>query len=402
MRVVLGVGGGIAAYKSAHLLRLFTESGSHVRVIPTTSALSFVGAATWEALSGQPVTTDIFDNVHQVDHVRLGQEADLIVIAPATADLISRIATGRADDLLTASLLVATCPVVVVPAMHTEMWNNPATVDNIAVLRSRGLHVMEPAVGRLTGSDSGPGRMPEPADIMQYIAEQHLTAPDVTRDLTDKHVIITAGGTREPIDPVRYIGNRSSGRQGIALAQAAHKRGAKVTLIAAHTEVPLPQEVTVHQVNTALDMRAAVKELAADADIVIMAAAVADYRPTTVAAHKMKKTSDGPPTIDLVENPDILADIAHNRTHNGQIIVGFAAETGDTTASVHEHGVAKAQRKGADLLVINEVSDTKGFGTPDNTIVVVRPDGGQVEQFTGTKRQVADVILDHIVKLTAP
>src|SRR5436305_2350361 len=304
-RVVLGVSGRIAAYKACELLRLFTESGHDVRVVPTDSALRFVGQATWAALSGNPVTTNVWSDVEQVPHVRIGQTADLVVVAPATADLIARAAAGRADDLLTATLLTARCPVVFAPAMHTEMWEHPATQDNVATLRSRGVVVLEPAVGRLTGADTGPGRLPEPAEIFAA-ATLLLDRADVPLDLAGRHVVVTAGGTREPLDPVRFLGNRSSGRQGVALAEAARDLGADVTLIAAHLEVPEPAGVTVVEAGTADELLAATTAAARDADLVVMCAAVADYRPAAAADRKLKKRDTGERlTLELVQNPDV-------------------------------------------------------------------------------------------------
>ncbi|MCG2797934.1 MAG: bifunctional phosphopantothenoylcysteine decarboxylase/phosphopantothenate--cysteine ligase CoaBC [Cellulomonas sp.] len=393
MRIVLGVGGGIAAYKAVLLLRVLREAGHSVRVVPTPTALRFIGRPTWEALSGEPVTADLFDDVDQVAHVEIGRRADLVVVAPATADLLARASAGRADDLLTATLLVATCPVLMAPAMHTQMWQHPATVANVATLRSRGVHVLEPADGRLTGTDSGPGRLPEPEEILTA-ALGLLRA----RDLADRDVVVSAGGTREPLDPVRFLGNRSSGRQGIALASTAAARGARVTLVAANVEAPLPSGVEVVRVETADELRAAVLAAAVRADVVVMAAAVADFRPTSTAAAKIKKTPDGaPPVIELVQNPDILAELAADRPHPGQVVVGFAAETGDGSATVLEHGRAKAVRKGADLLVVNAVGDGRGFEVTTNDVTVLDGAGRVVTGASGTKEQVADVVWDTVL-----
>jgi len=399
MRIVLGVAGGIAAYKAALLLRLFREAGHDVRVVPTAAALEFVGQATWEALSGQPATPHIFDDVPEVAHVRIGQTADLVVVAPATADLIARAAAGLCNDLLTATLLTARCPVLLAPAMHTEMWEHPATQANVATLRSRGVHILEPASGRLTGSDSGPGRLPEPAEIAEaalaLVEEPVDGAGSESRDLTGRHVVISAGGTREPVDPVRFLGNRSTGRQGVALARTALARGARVTLVAAHVEVAIPAGITVVPVGTALELRAAVRRAAADADVVVMAAAVADYRPESPADHKLKKADDGAPrTIALVENPDILAELASARLRAGQVVVGFAAETGDPVASVLQHGRAKALRKGADLLVVNEVGGGRGFGSTENSVVILDAAGNVLREAAGTKDAVSELIWD--------
>ena len=399
MRIVLGVAGGIAAYKAALLLRLFREAGHDVRVVPTAAALEFVGQATWEALSGQPATPHIFDDVPEVAHVRIGQTADLVVVAPATADLIARAAAGLCNDLLTATLLTARCPVLLAPAMHTEMWEHPATQANVATLRSRGVHILEPASGRLTGSDSGPGRLPEPAEIAEaalaLVEEPVDGAGSESRDLTGRHVVISAGGTREPVDPVRFLGNRSTGRQGVALARTALARGARVTLVAAHVEVAIPAGITVVPVGTALELRAAVRRAAADADVVVMAAAVADYRPESPADHKLKKADDGAPrTIALVENPDILAELASARLRAGQVVVGFAAETGDPVASVLQHGRAKALRKGADLLVVNEVGGGRGFGSTENSVAILDAAGNVLREAAGTKDAVSELIWD--------
>ncbi|MDC7122726.1 bifunctional phosphopantothenoylcysteine decarboxylase/phosphopantothenate--cysteine ligase CoaBC [Cellulomonas fimi] len=393
MRIVLGVAGGIAAYKAVLLLRLFREAGHDVRVVPTVAALEFVGRATWEALSGHPVTTDVFEDVDQVAHVAVGKTAELVVVAPATADLLARAATGRADDLLTATLLVARCPVLMAPAMHTEMWEHPATVANVDTLRRRGVHVLDPASGRLTGADTGPGRLPEPEEIAA--AALALVGP---RDLAGRRVVVSAGGTREPLDPVRFLGNRSSGRQGVALARAAAARGAQVTLVAANLSVPVPPGVDAVPVETAAQLRDAVRTAAKDADAVVMAAAVADYRPASLADAKIKKRGDGSaPTLHLVENPDVLAELAADRLREGQVVVGFAAETGDEHGSVLEHGRAKALRKKADLLVVNAVGDGRGFGTDTNDVVVLDGAGEVVASAAGSKDDVADAVWDAVL-----
>ncbi len=393
-RIVLGVGGGVAAYKAALLLRALTEAGHEVRVVPTESALHFVGAATFEALSGNPVTTDVWSHVPEVAHVRIGQTADLVVVAPATADLLARAAAGRADDLLTATLLTAHCPVVFVPAMHTEMWLHPATQDNVATLRRRGSLVLPPAVGRLTGPDSGPGRLPEPADVAA-LAHVALTAgPDVLRaDLAGRRVVVSAGGTREPLDPVRYLGNRSSGRQGWALARVAAARGAEVVLVAAGVDLPAPFGVRVVPVGTAEELRTAVLAESPDADVVVMAAAVADFRPASVAATKLKKKDDPRevPEVRLVRNPDVLAELVAERPP-GQLVVGFAAETGDDDGDVLAHARAKLARKGCDLLVVNDVSGGGVFGRPDNAAVVLAADGTATEVPHGSKDTVAAAV----------
>jgi phosphopantothenoylcysteine decarboxylase/phosphopantothenate--cysteine ligase len=389
-RIVLGVSGGVAAYKAALLLRALTEAGHDVRVVPTPSALHFVGAATFEALSGHPVTTDVWSDVDEVAHVRIGQEADLVVIAPATADLLARAAGGRADDLLTATLLTAHCPVVFVPAMHTEMWLHPATQDNVATLRRRGSVVLPPAVGRLTGPDSGPGRLPEPADIAALVTVVLGSgAGALAHDLTGRRVVISAGGTREPLDPVRYLGNRSSGKQGWALARVAAARGADVVLVAANVELPAPFGVRVVAAGTAEELRAAMHAEAPDADVVVMSAAVADFRPASVAGAKMKKDSAGEPdSVPLVRNADVLAELVAKRAP-GQLVVGFAAETGDADGDVLTHARAKLARKACDLLVVNDVSGDLVFGQSDNAVVVLAADGESTEIARGPKDAVA-------------
>ncbi|SDO55125.1 bifunctional phosphopantothenoylcysteine decarboxylase/phosphopantothenate--cysteine ligase CoaBC [Geodermatophilus sp. DSM 45219] len=394
-RIVLGVAGGVAAYKAALLVRAFTEAGHDVRVVPTPAALHFVGAATFEALSGNPVTTDVWSDVDEVAHVRIGQTADLVVVAPATADLLARAAAGRADDLLTASLLAAHCPVVFAPAMHTEMWLHPATQDNVATLRRRGAVVLPPAVGRLTGPDSGPGRLPEPADIAA-LASVVLAAgaAALTPDLAGRRVVISAGGTREPLDPVRYLGNRSSGKQGWALARVAAARGAEVVLVAANAELPVPFGVRVVPVGTAEELRTAMVAESGEADVVVMSAAVADFRPASVAATKLKKGSAAEPdAVPLVRNPDVLAELVAKRPA-GQLVVGFAAETGDDDGDVLTHARAKLARKGCDLLVVNDVSGGRVFGRADNAAVVLSADGSVTELPEGSKDAVAAGVWD--------
>ena len=411
-RVVLGVGAGIAAYKSCELLRLLTESGHQVRVVPTPDALRFVGEATWAALSGQPVTTDVWTGVSEVPHVRIGQAADLVLVAPATADLLARAAAGMAGDLLTATLLTARCPVLYAPAMHTEMWEHPATQANVALLRRRGAIVLEPGVGRLTGRDSGPGRLPEPAGI--FAAATRLLARGAVgppaADLSGRRVVVSAGGTREEIDPVRFIGNWSTGTQGYALASTAVARGAEVTVIAASVALPDPAGTKVTRVVSAREMHDAVLAAAEGADAVVMAAAVADYRPAARSAAKIKKDGQPPEPLRLTENPDILAGLAaarkareaarsaHDPERAGlvpqaplpQILVGFAAET-DTSP---EQARAKLARKGCDLLVVNPVGNGLGFGTPDNEAVVYGADGTVTPVSRGPKEALADVIWD--------
>jgi phosphopantothenoylcysteine decarboxylase/phosphopantothenate--cysteine ligase len=396
--IVLGVSGGVAAYKAALLLRVFTEAGHDVRVVPTPGALHFVGAATWEALSGNPVTTDVWSDVHEVAHVRIGQHAELVVVAPATADLLARAAMGRADDLLTATLLTASCPVVFVPAMHTEMWLHPATQENVATLRRRGAVVLPPAVGRLTGPDSGPGRLPEPADIaaLAAVVLEH-GASALSQDLVGRRVVISAGGTREPLDPVRYLGNRSSGKQGWALARVAAARGADVVLVAANVDLPAPFGVRTVPVGTAEELRTAMRAESKDADVVVMAAAVADFRPAIVAPDKLKKGSAAEPqSIPLVRNPDVLAELVAERVP-GQLVVGFAAETGDAEADVLTHARAKLARKGSDLLVVNDVSAGQVFGRAENAVVVLAADGSATDVPHGTKDAVAAGIWASVV-----
>ena len=389
-RIVLGVSGGVAAYKAALLLRAFTEAGHDVRVVPTPGALNFVGAATFEALSGNPVTTDVWSDVHQVAHVRIGQGADLVVVAPATADLLARAAAGRADDLLTATLLTVSCPVVFAPAMHTEMWLHAATQDNVATLRRRGAIVLPPAVGRLTGPDSGPGRLPEPEDIAALATVVLGSGPDaLAHDLSGRRVVVSAGGTREPLDPVRYLGNRSSGKQGWALARVAAARGAEVVLVAANVDLPVPFGVRTVPVGTAEELRVAMLAEAASADVVVMAAAVADFRPESAAATKLKKgAASEPDSVPLVRNPDVLAELVTKRAP-GQLVVGFAAETGDDDGDVLSHARAKLARKGCDLLVVNDVSGGQVFGRAENTVVVLTADGAVTEVPQGSKDAVA-------------
>ncbi|WP_406280000.1 bifunctional phosphopantothenoylcysteine decarboxylase/phosphopantothenate--cysteine ligase CoaBC [Embleya sp. NBC_00896] len=391
-RVVLGVSGGIAAYKACELLRRLTESGHEVRVVPTESALHFVGAATWSALSGQPVATGVWDAVHEVPHVRIGQNADVVVVAPATADMIAKAAHGLADDLLTNTLLTARCPVIFAPAMHTEMWEHPATVENVATLRRRGAIVIEPAVGRLTGKDTGKGRLPEPEQIFQVVRRtlaRGATAPD----LVGRHVVVSAGGTREPLDPVRFLGNRSSGKQGYALARTAIARGARVTLVETNTGLPDPAGADVVHVGTALELREAMVKAAADADCVVMAAAVADFRPAQRVEGKIKKTDAEPEPIALVKNPDILAELSHERVRAGQVVVGFAAETEDVLAN----GRAKLARKGCDLLVVNQVGEDLTFGQDVNEAVVLAADGGETPVPHGPKEDLAEIVWDLVV-----
>ncbi|KAB7744594.1 bifunctional phosphopantothenoylcysteine decarboxylase/phosphopantothenate--cysteine ligase CoaBC [Nostocoides sp. F2B08] len=411
MRVVLGVSGGIAAYKAALLLRLLSEAGHEVTVVPTAAALRFVGEPTWAALSGRPVATDVWTDVHEVPHVRLGQSADLVVVAPATADLLARAAAGMADDLLTNTLLTARCPVVMAPAMHTEMWEHPATQANVETLTQRGVHVVPPAAGRLTGADSGPGRLPEPEHLFEVCQRELARADRVTRtsgarqDLVGTRVLVTAGGTREPLDPVRFLGNRSSGKQGVALAAAARRRGAIVTLVLAHAEVPPPPDVEVVRAGSALELAAATRAALPSHDVVVMAAAVADFRPDAYVETKIKKSYDTEdeepgPTIRLVRNPDILAGLVAERGEaTDPLIVGFAAETGDEDGTVLEHGRTKLERKGCDLLVVNEVGIDKAFGQDENSVVILRRgvENPVAEVGPAGKAAIADAVLDAIL-----
>ncbi|MGH3870724.1 MAG: bifunctional phosphopantothenoylcysteine decarboxylase/phosphopantothenate--cysteine ligase CoaBC [Pseudonocardiaceae bacterium] len=399
-RIVLGVAGGIAAYKVCEVLRRLTEAGHRVQVIPTDAALRFVGAPTWEVLSGLPVQRGLFADVAEVPHVRLGQSADLVLVAPATADLLARAAHGRADDLLAATLLTARCPVLLVPAMHTEMWQHPATEHNVAVLRSRGIVVAQPATGRLTGADSGAGRLPEPTEIVDLTTLLLHRAGALPRDLAGRRVVVSAGGTREPLDPVRYLGNRSSGRQGYALARVAAQRGARVTLIAAHTsDLTDPAGVDVVVVGTAGELREAVLAVAPDADAVVMAAAVADFRPTDPHPSKIKKSESE--SLSLILNPDILAELVRRR-RKGQVVVGFAAETGDSDGGVLAHGRAKLTRKGCDLLVVNAVGEGRAFEVEHNSGWLLDNDGVESELPEGPKTLLASSVWDAVVARLAP
>jgi phosphopantothenoylcysteine decarboxylase/phosphopantothenate--cysteine ligase len=404
-RIIVGVAGGIAAYKACSVVRQLSEAGHDVRVVPTESALRFVGAATFEALSGHPVHTGVFSDVPDVPHVRLGQQADLVVVAPATADLLARAVAGRADDLLTATLLTARCPVLFAPAMHTEMWQHPATADNVATLRRRGSVVLEPASGRLTGADTGPGRLPEPEEITTF-AELLLARPDaMPYDLSGLKFLVTAGGTREALDPVRFIGNRSSGKQGYAVARIAAQRGADVTVIAGNTAgLAEPAGVHVVTVTSAAQLHDAVTKHAPDANVLVMAAAVADFRPAHVAGNKIKKTADDAagPTVELIRTDDVLAGAVRNRLDgqlpNMRAIVGFAAETGDANGDVLFHARAKLARKGCDLLVVNAVGDGRAFEVDSNDGWLLGSDGTEVALEHGSKTLMASRIVDAIAE----
>ena len=460
MRIIVGIGGGIAAYKAAMLLRLFAKNGDEVIAMPTPNATKFVGVPTLEALSGNPVSTDVFDRVPEVNHVRQAEQADAVVIAPATADLLARLAAGRADDLLSSTVLTTHAPVILVPAMHTQMWEHPATQANVQTLRSWGYHVIEPAIGRLTGPDSGPGRMPEPEDIfavaLDVIArfpkgqvhpvytpgyaptellytgtEQERMAAARAATLTSALlgqgdssqatgaseslrgplagclVVITAGGTREALDPVRFLGNRSTGKQGVALAEAARDLGATVHLIGANLEVPAPEGVQVTRVVSALELREATLGVSAAADVLIMSAAVADFRPAEFAEFKIKKSADSEdaPVIQLVRNPDILREVVVRRqqareagesTLGPKLIVGFAAETGSAEKTPLELGREKLQRKGTDFLAVNTVGVNRGFGTDDNTITLLSTLNDEAPVFSGSKKELSVRLLEHV------
>lgn len=460
MRIIVGIGGGIAAYKAAMLLRLFAKNGDEVIAMPTPNATKFVGVPTLEALSGNPVSTDVFDRVPEVNHVRQAEQADAVVIAPATADLLARLAAGRADDLLSSTVLTTHAPVILVPAMHTQMWEHPATQANVQTLRSWGYHVIEPAIGRLTGPDSGPGRMPEPEDIfavaLDVIArfpkgqvhpvytpgyapteplytgtEQERMAAARAATLTSallgqgdssqatgaseslrgplagRLVVITAGGTREALDPVRFLGNRSTGKQGVALAEAARDLGATVHLIGANLEVPAPEGVQVTRVVSALELREATLGASAAADVLIMSAAVADFRPAEFAEFKIKKSADSEdaPVIQLVRNPDILREVVVRRrqareagesTLGPKLIVGFAAETGSAEKTPLELGREKLQRKGTDFLAVNTVGVNRGFGTDDNTITLLSTLNDEAPVFSGSKKELSVRLLEHV------
>ena len=418
-RVVVGVSGSIAAYKAPFVIRRLRQAGHEVRVVATDAALRFIGAPALAAVAGRPVSSGIFDDPAAVEHVAVGEWADLVVVAPASADLLARVASGRADDLLTATILTTTAPVVLAPAMHTQMWANPATRENVATLQRRGLSIIHPDSGRLTGADSGEGRLPDPerivAEALAVLADRRTRRAGASGSgaLSGRHVVVSAGGTREPIDPVRYVGNRSSGRQGVAAACAAAERGARVTLVAANVAddvlavlATLPRDVEVVTVGTAVELHDAVRRAARDADAVIMTAAVADYRPVEVSASKIKKhglqrgaAAEGSArlTIELVENPDILASLVADpprRDGERMLTVGFAAETGDAEGDVLAHGAAKARRKGADLLAVNAVGERLGFGDVPNSIVILDNRGHEVARAAGSKIDVARVLID--------
>ncbi|BAV88170.1 phosphopantothenoylcysteine decarboxylase [Rothia aeria] len=442
MRIIVGIGGGIAAYKAAMLLRLFGKAGHEVIAMPTNTALEFVGKPTLEALSGNPVHTSVFEQVPQVNHVRQAELADAVVIAPATADLLARLASGRADDLLSATVLTTHAPVILAPAMHTQMWEHPATRENVRILRGYGYHLIEPAVGRLTGPDSGVGRLPEPEDIFEaaqrVIAEfpkgkEHpsqtpgyapthpvhagstedsdsLSAPSIEPEpgiLAGKRIVITAGGTREALDPVRFLGNRSTGKQGVALAQAARDMGASVHLIGANLEVSAPDGVELTRVVSAADLQRAVLKSISGADALVMSAAVADFRPADYAEYKIKKTADPDdnPVIRLVRNPDILREVVQRRQQLGggpRLIVGFAAETGSPDKTPLELGREKLTRKGCDFLAVNTVGISQGFGTDENTVTLISSLTDEAPFFRGLRGKyhgISSPPLQHIYEL---
>ena len=430
-RIVVGVAGSVSAYKAPFVIRLLRRAGHEVEVVATAAALRFIGAPALAAVAGGPVSTGLFDDPAAVSHVALGERADLVVVAPATADLLARVAAGRADDLLTATILTTRAPVVLAPAMHTQMWTNPATAENVATLRRRGLTVIDPDIGPLTGGDVGAGRLPEPERIVERALavlggaraaatasgaddaeDPAALAPGGGAPLAGLRVVVSAGGTREPIDPVRYLGNRSSGRQGVALAAAAARAGADVVLVAANIGPEVlglvPGGVEILPVGTALELRDAVRGAARDADAVVMAAAVADFRPARPLDVKLKKPPPGPdgaepvpPALELVANPDVLAGLAADppRPAPGRtLLVGFAAETGDETGDVLAHGAAKARRKGADLLAVNAVGPATGFGDVPNSVVVLDAAGAEVARAAGSKDEVARALIALIAR----
>lgn len=402
MNIVVGVTGGIAAYKSVHLVRLLTKAGHEVTVIPTEDALRFVGLPTWESISRHPVTTSVHEDVARVRHVALGQAADLVIVAPATANTIAKMVAGLADNLLGTTLLASTAPVVIAPAMHTEMWQHPATRANIDTLRERGVRIVGPAEGELAGGDSGPGRMSEPEEIF----EQALAAI-APRDLDGLRIVVSAGGTREPIDPVRFLGNRSSGRQGVALAVAAADRGADVLLVAVNVSGDVDADAVRHpgiriqRAGTAADLATVMRDAAGESDVVVMAAAVADYRPAETSERKLTKEGGGVPAIELVENEDIVAGLSVVRSDGGaptgQTIVAFAAETPRDEAELLERARRKQQRKGVDLLAVNEVGWERGFEGGGNDVHILGQGGAVVGSASGSKREVADAIWDAVV-----
>lgn len=405
MRILLGVSAGIAAYKAIHVLRLLQEQGHDVVVMPTPESLNFVGASTWEALAGHPIHTTVWQGANGTEHVSIGRSVDAVIIAPATANFMARYVAGHADDMLTATLLMVRAPILISPAMHTEMWFHPATQHNVSVLQNRGVGVLPPAEGPLAGRDVGAGRLPEPEEIVAALfahiersaADREAgEAPAVKQSLAGERVLISAGGTQEPLDPVRYLGNRSSGRQGVELARQARARGAKVHLVAANVAPELTTGVAdqLTSVRTTQELQEVMNAHREWATTIVMVAAVADFRPKSVEESKIKKTGDAP-TIELVENPDILAGLAAVKTA-GQVVVGFAAETGDSEQDVIAYGIAKAQRKGADLLAINQVGENTGFGDVPNSVTIVDSGGTVLGETKGTKAEVSAGLWDAI------
>ncbi len=383
--IILGVGGGIAAYKSCDLLRRLKDHGYLVTVVPTPASLNFVGSTTWEALSGRPVLTEVWQDVASVAHINLASKADYIIVAPATADLIARIAQGRADDLLTNVVLASGAPKLVVPAMHPQMWLNASTVANVEILRTRGFIVMEPEVGRLTGADVGQGRFPETSKIL----EQFQEIAGWNADLLGRRILVTAGGTREPIDPVRFIGNRSSGKQGYAIARAAVVRGAQVQLIAANCELPDIEGVEITKVETTSEMGDVLAEKFPECDALIMCAAVADAKPVQISVEKIKK--DHLESIELVSNPDLLAMLSTLKK-NSQILVGFAAET-----QAHiENAAKKLKSKNVDVLYVNDVSGGAIFGSDQTRGTILSKDGTEIIVSEASKDTLANVLLDQV------
>lgn len=395
--IVVGVTGGIAAFKAVETIRLLSEAGHNVEVIATNSALQFVGEATMAALSGNPVHTDSWSEVHNVPHVQLARNADAIVVVPATADFMARMTHGRADDLLTATILTATCPIILAPAMHTEMWENSATISNVKTLRNRGVVVLEPAVGRLTGVDTGKGRLAQP-EVIAIAVDHALKRTGEFADLAGKHIVVTAGGTRESIDPVRYISNRSSGKQGFAIAAVAAVRGAKVTLINANSALPIPAGVDIINVTSALEMRHAVLSQITKADALVMAAAVADFRPVELTDTKIKKDSTQLASIDLTENSDILREVVDLQKPNF-VVIGFAAETGDKDSTVMDYGLKKLATKGVDALVVNQVGKDLGFESDENSVTIISPYFEAIKISTTSKQNIAETVCNVVKTL---
>ena len=389
-KLLLGVAGGISAYKSCDLLRRLQDEGFIVDVVPTAASLNFVGKATWEALSGRNVVTDLWSDVTNVPHISLAKESDLIVIAPATADLLAKLASGRADDLLTNIVLASTSPKILVPAMHPEMWSNAATVENVKVLKERGFYVVEPDEGRMTGSDFGVGIYPETTKIIEIINKTIIQSSD----LSGKRILITAGGTREPIDPIRFIGNRSSGKQGFALAMAAASRGAQVHLVTANTDLPIIEGITTTAVETAEQMAAVLAVEFPHCDALIMSAAVADAKVLNYSDIKIKKESLG--TVELDRNPDILKSLSHNKKL-GQVIVGFAAETSSNALALEQSGFDKLSSKSLDIIYVNNVSGGAIFGSDKTEGLIIDKQKNVIKVPEISKDTLSDILLDQLV-----